>query len=116
MSTWGQHITEAQFQATVIEYAELHGWKVWHFHDSRREVPDGRGGKKWVGDKRAKGVPDLMLSRDEDFIFWELKLDGKGPDVEQWDFLARAQQAGIEADVRRPADWDLIEARLSRQT
>ena len=64
MTTWGKHITEAQFQATVIEFAEAHGWKVWHFHDSRREVPDGRGGKKWVGDKRARGIPDLILSRD----------------------------------------------------
>ena len=30
---------EADFQATVIELAELQGWRVYHTHDSRRSQP-----------------------------------------------------------------------------
>ena len=29
-------ISEAQFQETLVEYAELWGWLVWHDNDSRR--------------------------------------------------------------------------------
>ena len=76
-----KYITEADFQAAVIELAEAQGWKVAHFHDSRRWVPDprhGAGGGKWVGDAQAKGWPDLVLVRGRVSLFVELKRDGGG--------------------------------------
>ena len=60
-----KYITEADFQAAVIDLAEAQGWKVAHFHDSRRWVPTHFGGGKWVGDAQAKGWPDLVLVRGE---------------------------------------------------
>ena len=50
--------TEAQFQAAVIQYAELKGWMVYHTHDSRGSRP---------------GFPDLTMVRDGVLIFAELK-------------------------------------------
>ena len=64
------HISEADFQQAVIELARICGWKVAHFHDSRRQVGD-----KFVGDADAKGWPDLVLVRGERLLIRELKAD-----------------------------------------
>ena len=56
--------TEAQFQAVVIEYAELHGWRVYHTHDSRRSQP---------------GFLDLTMVRPPRLIFAELKSEDGNP-------------------------------------
>ena len=39
-------LKESDFQRAVIEMARLHGWLVYHTHDSRRSAP---------------GFPDLVL-------------------------------------------------------
>lgn len=64
-------VTEGQFQRSVIEYAEARGWRVAHFHDSRRDV----GGGVMVGDERARGFPDLVLVHENEVIFVELKTE-----------------------------------------
>ncbi len=51
-------ITEADWQQTVVDLAELEGWWVWHDYDSRRN--------------RA-GFPDLVCVRDDRLLFLELK-------------------------------------------
>ena len=100
-------IAEADFQQAVKELAELNGWKYVHFHDSRRGVPDGRGGHKLVGDKDARGWPDVVLIRER-ALFRELKADGKQLTQSQADMIKRMTLAGLDADVWRPADWDKI--------
>ena len=90
-------MTEAQFQRQVIELAELYGWLVYHTHDSRRSQP---------------GFPDLVLVRDR-VLYRELKTDtGKiRPDQRTW--LIRLSEAGADAEIWRPSEWDGIAQELS---
>ena len=52
-------VTEAAWQQTVIEAADLLGWFVYHNPDSRRSTA---------------GFPDLVLIRAPRVMFLELKL------------------------------------------
>lgn len=109
-------LSEAQFQAQVIELAERCNWRVAHFHDSRRSIGNGR----MVGDSQAAGFPDLVLVRDGRLVFAELKRDGQNATEvqEQWllalsDVEERAGGSVVHVAVWRPADWDVIVKRLS---
>lgn len=104
--------TEAQFQAAVIEYARIHGWRVAHFHDSRRQV-----GGRLVGDVDAAGYPDLTLVRGGVAIFAELKAEAGRISKGQcaWiNDLTEVAERNREVHVRlwRPSDWSEIEAML----
>ena len=85
-----REVTEKAFQSRVVELARLYGWRVAHFHDSRRQVKPG----VFVGDKDAAGFPDLVLVRPPD----------------EW--LSLLVACGVEARVVRPSDWDWVRARL----
>ncbi len=114
--------SERQFQTAVIDYAERLGWKVAHFHDSRREVRPG----VYVGDKAAAGFPDLVLVRDGRLVFIELKTEkGRlGEPQKEWlnalmrvELLLSMEAAGeprVQAYVFRPSDWPEIERVLAR--
>lgn len=91
-------ITEAAFQQQIEELAELNGWRWWHVTDSRRQAMED-----W---------PDLVLVRDR-VLYRELKtMKGKVTPGQQatLDLLANA---GADACVWRPSDWDLIEQTLT---
>jgi hypothetical protein len=102
--------TERQFQAAVVEYAEMMGWRVYHTFDSRRS---------------ASGFPDLVLVRERKLIFAELKAD-KGrvsqAQVEWLNDLAGVRTntrgdgfgSGIEVELWRPSDWPEIAECLRR--
>lgn len=93
-------ISERDFMAQVREYAELNGWLVYHTHDSRRSDA---------------GFPDLVIVRDYDLYFVELKTN-KGrvkPAQEMW--LSALRRAFYCSErVWRPQDWDEIERTLRR--
>lgn len=97
-------ISEAAFQSSLIETAERLGWKVAHFHDSRREVRPG----VWVGDRRAAGFPDLVMVRGQRLLAVELKKDKEKlkPAQEEW---MRVLRNACEAHVWTPSQWDEIE-------
>ncbi len=82
---------EKELQANVIKWAKLHGWKVYHTHDSRRSEP---------------GFPDLLMIRNDQALAIELKSQ-KGKLTEaQIDWLtAFASIAGFQAMILRPSDW-----------
>lgn len=101
--------SEAQFQRAVIELAERLHWKVAHFHDSRREVVRRDGSRLLIGDKGAKGWPDLALARADRFLVIELKGEKGRLSPEQKDWLFALGIAGVEAHVFRPSDWPEIE-------
>ncbi len=110
-------LSERQFQATVIEYARLQGFRAAHFHDSRRQVAPG----VLVGDKDAAGFPDLVLCRGETVVFAELK-SAKGkltPEQTAWlDALvvvAEAAPENVKIRVWSPASWADIEWTLGRR-
>lgn len=92
-------ITEAQLQRTVVDLAEVLGWRVFHDHDSRLN--------------RA-GLPDLILVRRGRLIFAELKRrTGRlRPAQAAWlaDLaqVAQASTGAVEAYLWRPADLDTI--------
>jgi hypothetical protein len=91
-------ITEEQFLAQVIEAAHLFGWSVAHF----RPAMTATGWRTPVaGD--GKGFPDLVLAKDGNVIFAELKADGKKPTPEQQNWIKR-----VHASVWYPSDLDMI--------
>jgi len=95
--------SEADFQRTVIEYAKLRGWLVHH----TRTVMERSG--KWAtpiqGDP---GFPDLVLARQDQVIFIELKSErGKATEGQ----IAWADAIGGVL-LFRPSDWPAIEAVL----
>ena len=95
-------LTEANFQKTVIELAELHLWRIYHVAKVKGQLRS----------KTSEGFPDLVLARPGRLVFAELKLEGKDPSYNQliWHELLRS--AGEEMYVWRPADWRDIEAIL----
>lgn len=105
--------SEASFQSTVLQLAELHGWRTYHTHDSRRSNP---------------GFPDLVLVRDGVLIFAELKSETGRVSPAQTEWLgelegvaqrvARPSADGptfpVQVYVWRPRDWESIVKVLSR--
>lgn len=99
----GGGVTEAEFQAHVLELAGMYGWRVAHFHDSRRQVRPG----VHVGDRRAAGFPDLVLVRDR-VVYAELKRQNGRATPAQRSWLAALEQAGQETYLWRPDNMDEI--------
>lgn len=93
-------ITEAQWQATVVELAQLHGWSVVHHRPARTD----QGWRTAVSYDGA-GWPDLILLRDR-LVVAELK-SARGrltPDQQAW--IALLTDAGVETYVWRPDQFD----------
>lgn len=100
---------EDHFQQQVVELAHYTGWKIAHFRHARTKygwtTPAGVDGKGW---------PDLVLVRDR-ILFRELKRDGGKLSPEQLQWLLDLEAAGQDARVWTPADWDDIQATLTRR-
>ena len=104
-------VKEKDLQSRLIHVAEMYGWKVAHFADSRRQVAPGR----FVGDSQAKGFPDLVLARGCELLAWELKREVNAPvSAEQEEWLRVLGQAGVEARVVRPSNEDACVSRLQQ--
>lgn len=103
-------ISEADFQAQVVELAGLLGWR--HLH-VRRTV--GRG-RKWTTSTNLQGWPDLLLwhERQRRVLAAELKTDAGRATPEQLEVLDSLRVAGLEAHLWRPRDWDQITRVLGR--
>jgi len=91
-------ISEAEFQATVIEQARAFGWSVYHTHDSRRSDP---------------GFPDLTLARNGVALFMELKTMSGKLTAEQSAWL---EELGANANLFRPSDRERITELLAHET
>jgi len=89
---------EACFQQQVTGLARLCGWEVWHTHDSRRS---------------REGWPDLAIVRGGRALFREAKRRGGELSKHQSRCLCMLSEAGLDAEVWRPADWPLIERTLA---
>lgn len=91
---------EAGFQAAVLDYAHLRGWRTYHTHDSRRS---------------AAGFPDLMCVRGGRLVVAELKTEHGKLTTEQEAWLAelddveRASFGIVRVFCWRPSDWPTIE-------
>lgn len=92
--------TEKSFQNTVVQYAKLMGWLVYHTYDSRRSE---------------SGFPDLVLVRDGEIIFAELKTNkGKVSESQvKWlDELQKCSSDNVSVMVFRPSDWEQVKGTL----
>lgn len=105
--------SEKQFEAAVVEFAKLNGWKVFHPFDSRRSEA---------------GWPDLTLVRDGWLVFAELKTEKGALSRKQREWLEALQipswrlhtrpgyeEALMLVRVWRPSDWPEIERVLARR-
>lgn len=94
-----------------MDVARLYGWRIAHFHDSRRQVKPG----VFVGDRDAAGFPDLVLVRSPELLVIELKREvGKVTD-EQYAWLHALASCGVEVMVVRPSTERDLVVRLSRR-
>lgn len=99
-------MSEATFQAWVVDTAVAFGWRVWHVPTPMRPI----GGGRFVPDHRGAGLCDLIgLHVDPPrLLLAELKdIDGRFSD-EQLEFLRLAR--GLAGELRRL----LAEAGLDR--
>jgi hypothetical protein len=102
-------ITEAEFQAQVVELAAICGWS--HLH-VRRTI--GRG-RKWTTSTNLAGWPDLLLWRPGRVVAAELKAEHGKTTPEQVAVLASLAAAGVETHVWRPSDFEAIASTLGRR-
>lgn len=93
-------ITEAQWQATVVELLGALGYR--HLH-VRRTI--GRG-RKWTTATNLAGWPDLLAWRPGRVVAIELKSESGRPTSAQLEVLESLADAGVEGRVVRPSEWD----------
>lgn len=91
-------VDEKQFQADVILFAKLRGWRHHHHYDAR---------------KSTAGWPDLVLVRNARALFVELKTNTGEVTPEQRDWIDDLNRAGLTACVWRPRDWPMIAKELA---
>ena len=89
-------LTEKQWSEQVLDMCRLGGWKYYHTYDSRRSV---------------HGFPDLVLVRER-VIFVELKSPNGKLTGYQGEWISRLRQAGADAQVWRPEDYERIQRLL----
>jgi hypothetical protein len=89
--------TERQFEAAVVEFAKLAGWRVYHPYDSRRSEA---------------GWPDLAMVRAGRLVLAELKSEKGRLSEAQAEWIEELRLAPIEMCVWRPSDWPTIEELL----
>lgn len=94
-------ITEASWQATVVDLARLRGWMVAHFRPARV----GTGWRTPVA-YDGTGFPDLILARAGQVLALELKTDTGRVTIHQRDWI---RELGDHAHIIRPRDWDHLQ-------
>lgn len=101
-------ISEAEWQAQVVELARYLGWK--HLH-VRRSI--GKG-KRWTTATNVDGWPDLFLWHPtRGFVALELKVGGRSATPEQKEVLRSLEAAGARAFIAYPVDLDSVTRILS---
>jgi hypothetical protein len=100
---------ERQFTKEVIQAAQKKGWKIVHF------LPGMMINRRWITPYQGagKGFPDLILLRGTKTMVVELKMPGKEPTKDQYDWLFAFAAAGNTVALWSPDDWDKIERMLA---
>jgi hypothetical protein len=102
-------VTEREFQESVIQLAQICGFKVAHFRAARTTT----GWRTPVSGDGA-GYPDLTLVRPPELLIVELKAERGKLSAAQREWLQALDMCGVEIAVWRPRDWPAIEERLTR--
>jgi len=92
-------ISEKDFLATLVKFAQARGWLVHHVLDTRSYA-------KRIG----PGYPDLTMVRGDRVIFAELKSERGTLSASQHQWLTALREAtGVLVFVWQPHDWPAIE-------
>lgn len=107
MSATKLEVTEADFQAQVVQLAQTLGWTVMHV---RRSIGRRDGQQAWQTTTSVAGYPDLTMWHpgQHRFLMAELKSAKGRLRPEQRRVLNDLQDAGVPVHVWRPADLDTI--------
>lgn len=90
---------EKDFQRFVIDLAHANDWWVYHNPDSRRS---------------SAGWPDLVLVREPECLFVELKTEKGRIAEQQQTVLKKLSLCQLETYIWRPRDMTEIHARLTK--
>jgi len=88
----------------VTSLAERMHWDWVHFRPAQTE----QGWRTPVSGTLGKGYPDLLLCKAGRLLFRELKSDTGRISDEQRAVLDTLREAGADACVWRPRDWDEV--------
>jgi hypothetical protein len=101
-------VNEKDFQHLVFQLALWTGWRVNH------QLPAQNAAGRWrTATQGHAGFPDLVLAHPtRGVIFAELKSATGRVSESQRAWLDTLEQAGAEAYVWRPTDWEFIKQRL----
>lgn len=110
--TAGVRTTEADFQASVVELARLHGWRVAAVRRVAVRRPDGSFYHETPMGADGVGWPDLYLVRGRQAVAAELKSDTGRATPDQLAWLGFLEAAGVAVYIWRPKDWDEIQTVL----
>lgn len=108
--TKGLKVSEAAFQASVIELLRLNGWRlIFHAPDNR---PAGKTGAPQRLIPEAAGFPDVIAIHPirRVGLAAELKSDGGKVRAGQREWIEAFTIVGFEAHLWRPADWEGVVA------
>ena len=114
-----EYIPEADFLATIIEYAQAKDWLTAHFRHGMTSRVDKDGKTVWVtpvqGD--GKGFPDLVLVRDGRLLFIEAKSEKGKPSEDQLKWYRELSKVAyssprVGVHLWKPHDWETITAIL----
>lgn len=97
------NVSEAAFQALIVDLAERFGWVCWHDNDPRRNDA---------------GLPDLLLlggPSGRSILWWELKTAKGRLRPEQAAMGERLLRCGQRWAVIRPSDWEEIVTTLTKE-
>ncbi len=106
-------LTEAEWQAQVVELAHILGWEVLHV---RRSIGRRNGKAGWQTTTSIAGWPDLLMWRGPRLIAAELKSETGKATREQLRVLAGLRAAGVETFLWHPSDLPEIADALRRPT
>lgn len=97
-------LSEDDWLGIVTDLAQLHGWHWMHIRPAMKR--DGSWRTPIAGDLGA-GWPDLVLVRDRQLLFIELKAD-QGSLTEDQRHVHTLLRSAATVDTWRPTDWPRI--------
>ena len=97
-------MTESELQGVIVRMAEDKGWMV-KPHD-KANTSAGGGNRRAHRNGSANGFPDLVLARDGEVLFLELKTQVGKLSQEQvdWSMALPSNSGPVHYEVIRPSD------------
>jgi hypothetical protein len=107
-------VSEEDFQDTVIQFAQLHGWKVCTFRKARIKIKGVETYRTPFG-ADGKGFPDSIFTHAKwhKFFTVEFKSTNGKLSKEQEDWWRQLILSGVPHKLWRPKHWPEIEKELS---